>query len=600
MKKHVEANRFLCLLLVFAMLAGVFARFPAGTAVTVQAAEEGSEDSSTAVRQQMIYYWHKGLPPQDGREYPVLLCWDDKYFMTFDSTTLKYISYQGADGYYGVSHGYFQVGLSNTEWYIKSGNGFPSGRYHVEVGYPVSQSSSNLLSGLDFDYSVLKSSGSAVSFSLPNLPVMKRLAKEKPDTLRGETEDILADRVLIGIRPTQEMVSSSSTIFAADETNWLAGYRYMNYKVSTSSIMGVSYDSSQKRIFYWYLYPINSLTYNRLSQLMSGSQKDIKSSSSVNDFVTKNENSLKWYVSKEGEQFVFTTPGFRTQEGRISYSFDNADELKLMADHAANIELGHCGGVFASYGNREVCKYSEPGGYFYVDWQTKEKFCFDVYYAEPNLMYFLKTDITVPDGQTQNLDGPLVIEEGTKITVKDGGVLSLTDWIVNRGEILIEPGGTMILQQNTTANGYTRNCAVISNNNKNTVAGRIACDGNIIIMPNCTLAAGGIYGFQLGAGAQVANYGQIVSEIWDIYSDYTVEGRGEQSILYIGYSMNDTGFGLIPEGFHRIWDLNCLSHYQTSLIRAPFTWMYGDSDRIYNRSGTISERVQIRKGRVTP
>ena len=599
MKKYAKANRFFCLLMVFVMLAGVFARFPAGTAVTVQAAEEGSEDSSTAVRQQMVYYWHKGLPPQDGREYPVLLCWDDKYFMTFDSTTLKYISYQGADGYYGVSHGYYQVGLSNTEWGIKSGNGFPSGRYHVEVGYPVSQSSSNLLSGLDFDYSVLKSSGSAVSFSLPNLPVMKHLAKEKPDTLSGETEDILADRVLIGIRPTQEMVSSSSTIFAADETNWLAGYRYMNYKVSTSSIMGVSYDSSQKRIFYWYLYPINSLTYNRLSQLMSGSQKDIKSSSSVNDFVTKNENSLKWYVSKEGEQFVFTTPGFRTQEGRISYNFDNANELKWMADDTANLELGHCGNIFASYGNREVYKYSEPGGYFYVDWQTKEKFCFDVYYAEPNLMYFLKTDITVPDGQTQNLDGPLVIEEGTKIIVEDGGVLSFTDWIVNRGEILIEPGGTMILQQNTTANGYTRNCALISNNNKKTAAGRVACDGNIIIMPNCTLAAGGIYGFQLGAGAQVANYGQIVSEIWDIYSDYTIEGRGEQSILYIGYSMNDTGFGLISEGFHRIWDLNCLSHYQTSLIRAPFTWMYGDYD-IYNRSGTVSERVRIRQGRVTP
>ena len=610
MKKRTIMRKLISLLLLLAMLAGEFlmpaaksvlasdgADATAASAGETQAAP-AQDQESTGIRQQTVWYWHKGLPPQDGKEYRVLLAWDDKYYMTIDSTMMKYISYHGAEGYYGVSHGYSQVGSSNTEWCSKPGNSYPNGRYHIEVGYPVGRNTSNLLSDLDFDYSVLKSTGSAVSFSLPELPVMKHLAKEKPDTLNGETEDMLADRVLIGIKPTQEMVRNSSTIFAPDETNWLAGYRYMNYKVSTASIMGITYDNTQKRIYHWYLYPINSLTYNRLSQLMEGSQKDLESASSLSDFVTKNENNLKWYVSREGDSYVFTTPGFRTQEGRISYSFDNADELKWLTEKTANLELGHCGNIFASYGNREVYNWIWPSSWSQVDYQTKTKFNFDVYYAEPNLMYFLKSDITVANGQTQNLDGPLVIEEGVKITVKNGGVLSLTDWIVHQGEILIEPGGTMILQQNTTANGYTRNCAVISNNNKQTAAGRVACDGNIIIMPNCTLAAGGIYGFQFGEGAQVANYGQMVSEMWDIYTDYTIEGRHPDSYLYIGYSMNDTGFGLVPEGRHDIYQLKYLTTYQSGVYNCPVDALYNGTRQRFNLQ-TIVHTPAKRRGRVT-
>ena len=617
MKKRILMKKLISLLLLLAMLAGNFlmpaaktvlasdgeetAAPPAGDAQpeTTQAAPT-QEEEAVGIRQQMVWYWHKGLPPQDGREYPVLLCWDDKYYMTIDSTMMKYISYHGAEGYYGVSHGYIQVGSSNAEWFSKPGYSYPNGLYHIEVGYPVGGNTSNLLSDLDFDYSVLKSTGSAVSFSLPELPVMKHLAKEKPDTLNGETEDILADRVLIGIKPTQEMVRNSSTIFAPDETNWLAGYRYMNYKVSTASIMGISYDNTQKRIYHWYLYPINSLTYNRLSELMDGSQKDVKSASSVSDFLNKNENSLKWYVSQQDGHYVFTTPGFRTQEGRISYNFDNAYELKTLTEKTANLELGHCGNIFASYGNREVYKWIWPSGWSYVDYQTKEKFNFDVYYAEPNLMYFLKSDIVVENGQTQNLDGPLVLEEGVKITVKNGGVLSFTDWIIHQGEILIEPGGTMILQQNTTANGYTRNCAVISNNNKATAAGRVACDGNIIVMPNCTLAAGGIYGIQLGEGAQVANYGQITADIWDVYNDYTVEGRdGERSKLYVGFSMKDTGFALVPEGYHWLVDLDCLKTYQRPALTAPNSWSYGKI-AVTRHFQTNVTTLGNRRGRVTP
>ena len=620
--KKMKMRKLISLLLLLAMLAGDFlmpaarsvlasdgavatAAPPAGTDESLPDASGEpvvgpEQDSSIAVRQQTVYYWHKGLPPQDGNEYRVLMCWDDKYYMHVDSKFLTFISRKGGSNYYPITSSYSGAGLSNSEWHGKAANGCPEGKYHIEVGYPTNEA--GLLSDLDFDYNVLKSTGSAVSFTMPNLPVMKRLAKEEPDPLSGWTQDMLADRVQIGVIPTQEDVAGSdSTIFAADEINWMVGFRTMDYTVKKGSIVGITYDKDQKRVFSWFLYPVNSKTYNRFSDLIYGSFKNMKNGSSPSDFLNKNESATVWYVSiqdwRADGKPVFTERGFRVETGRVSDSFDDARYLRQLIGTEANIELGHSGGIFASYGNRELNTAYNVGAWHSADYETRSKFTFDIYYAEPNLMYFLKSDITVENGQTQNLDGPLVIEEGTKIIVKNGGVLSLTDWIVNQGEILIEPGGTMILQQNTTANGYTRNCAVISNNIKQTAAGRVACDGNIIIMPNCTLAAGGIYGFQFGEGAQVANYGQMVSEIWDIYTDYTIEGRNPDSYLYIGYSMNDTGFGLVPEGHHDIYGLKYLSTYQSSVYNTPINALYNGTRQRFNLQTEV-HTMPLRRGRV--
>ena len=617
MKQHNPVYRILSMVLLLATLAGSL-MLPAVRSVRAdsgipaassddQAAQNDASDpddsGSVDIRQQVVYYWHKGLPPQDGREYPVLLAWDDKYYMRVDGRMLSHLVDRCSKQYCSVNFGYSTPGFSNSEWFKNGAGSSPNGQYRIEVGYPTFEK--NYLSDLDFDYNTLKSTGAAVSFSLPSVPFMKRLPKETPDPLSGIKEEDLADRVFIGVRPTAEMIADSgSNYFVADEVNWLTGFRYMDYRVFTSSFLGISYDSKQKMVFFWFLFPVNSLTYNRLSSLMpGGSFQNLKSGSSLTDFMEKNIDVMSWYVSSRSDSRVFSTVGFKTQVGRISNSFSEANRLKMLAEANPNLMLAHLGDIFSSIGNRMVVKYDKMSMHYAIDTPTIEKFDFDVYYAEPNLMYFLKNDIVVENGQTQNLDGPLVIEEGTKIIVKNGGVLSFTDWVVNHGEILVEPGGTMILQQNTTANGYTRNCAVISNNKDKTRAGRVACDGNIIIMPNCTLSGGGIYGIQLGEGAQVANYGQMVSEMWDIYTDYTIENRGgNESILYLGYSMNDTGFGLVPEGFHRIQDMNCLSNYQNALIKIPLNdWLYGDGSPLqYTNSKASVSRFENRKGRVTP
>ncbi len=571
---------------------------PGETASDDSGTDSGIDDGSVTVRQQTVWYWHKGLPPQDGKEYRVLMCWDDRYYMTIDSSFLHWMSLAATSSYYAINSSYSATGLTNSSW-ADAGNGCPDGRYQVEVGYRAVEGK---LSELDFDYNVLKTTGSAVSFKLPELPVMKRLSKVPAQGLWEETnQDRMADRVLIGITPSQEDIDDSGNIiFKSDETNWLAGFRFMDYRVEEDSFLGVSYDSTQKRIFRWYLYPVNSLIYNRYSEFMEGSFRNMTRGSSVTDFINKNLDVIAWHVSEQDGEYVFTEDGFRTSQGRVSHSFSNATALQQLIDHAANIELGHSGGTFASYGNRHLYRHSSADVWHSVDYDTRGKFGFDVYYAEPNLMYFLKSDIVVENGQTQNLDGPLVIEEGVKITVKNGGVLSLTDWIVNSGEIMIESGGTMLLQQNAIGSVFTRNCAMISNNKDSTAGGRVSCDGNIIVMPNCSLAAAGLYGLQLGEGAQVANYGQIVAENWDVYTEYAVEGRDSNSCVYLGYTMSDTGFELVPEGFHRIRDLNCLSTYHGGSFRGPGNWLYGKSTYSVVKTGMQSIVLPNRKGHVVP
>ena len=609
MKKNT-LHRILSLFLVLIMLAGsgiipVSKNVKASDGTTEAAVpsteDDSSEASSNGITQQLVYYWHKGLPPMDGNEYPVLLVWDDKYFLEVDTEFMKYL-YRAE---YGKNNAYWVTdpGGPRTNGGNESNEGWVKGNYSINVGYP-SASGHGLLSNLDFDYNVLKSTGTAVTFSLPSVPVMKRVAKETPNKQYGETEEDMADRVMIGLKLSEEIIRTSgyTSIYRSDETNWLAGFRYMDYKVSTDSFLGITYDAVQNRVFRWFLHPINTYTIKDMPSKYSP-LKDWTSATPLSTFISKNLDRLAFYVVRSGSKYTFVNRGFRYNVGRISESFDGWNWLRDLINLEANLELGHVGNVFTSFGSRVLTrKKSATGGYRAGDYKTSYKFDFDVYYAEPNLMYFLKSNIVVEDGQTQNLDGPLVIEEGTKIIVQDGGVLSFTDWVVNRGEILVEPGGTMIVQPNTTPAGHTRNCALVGDNMELTAGGRIAVDGNMIVMPGCTVAGAGSYGIQFGSGAQCVNYGSLVSEIWDVRMDYTLENRDEKSRVYIGWSVTDKGYSLTAYPLDQ--NQSCLGHYRdyTTPARYVVGWVYGKyKSNVSFRSGSSSMGSgQNRGGRVTP
>jgi hypothetical protein len=161
---------------------------------------------------------------------------------------------------------------------------------------------------------------------------------------------------------------------------------------------------------------------------------------------------------------------------------------------------------------------------------------FDCYYGEPVIMDFLQTDFTVENGQVTNLDGPIAIANDTTITVKEGGTLTITGWVVNNGHIVVEPGGTLYLQDNACLNRLL--------DGKHT-GGGVLCSGLCIVGENAKLCGGGVEGLQFLAGSHVINFGAVISENFLAEQSYTVEVRDNGVVLYgKGCGVKGSGYGL--------------------------------------------------------
>ena len=172
-------------------------------------------------------------------------------------------------------------------------------------------------------------------------------------------------------------------------------------------------------------------------------------------------------------------------------------------------------------------------------------FKFRVFYGEPNLVSFIQTDTKVQSGQVVNLDGPIVIGQNATITVEDGGVLVVSGWVQNGGFIMVKPGGMLIVQDQERLDGTHQygviNCFQETPGKK---YGRISCDGIMIVNRDCKVFGAGMYGLQFGAGAQCINYGQLVSENFEVYTDHTIENRGDLSAVYAGWGLTGGGFAM--------------------------------------------------------
>ncbi len=583
-----------------------------GSSVEPTTEDSSGESAEADISQQTVYYWHKGLPPADGKEYYVLMVWKDKYFFLPNGEFYKAMKDNNA--LYGTKNGtwvsspYNEVPISSGGLKKSSGS-FPTGSYGTEVSYWAN--GENRVSNLDFDYSVLKDTGTAVSFSIPSLPVMKIAPKETPG--RGETEDDLATRVLIGVRPTQQEIEESTAPSMLQEgvTNWLTGFKYMDYQVEESSVFGIEFDDTQHRTFRFYLQTINDYTREdipKYREILNWATK----ATSTDDFLSKTLDRSAWYVAMVDGHYTFTVRGYTyiERDSRISESFSDWRALKNFRTMDPNLRLGYstsANSSLATYGLRHVPTYGRIDSWYSCEYETRDKYYFDVYYAEPNLMYFLKSDITVENGQTQNLDGPLKIEEDVTITVKKGGVLSMTDWVVNDGQLLIESGGTVIVEK-AQGNEWVRNSVVVpSKKDPGTRCGRIACDGVLIVMPDCTAAGGGIYGVQFGEGSQCVLYGTLVSENMDVYTNSIIDLRSADSYFYGGWSIIDSGFFLTASTVKK--NEACLGIIQNGpSLKIAFNGIYSsneeqDVDRGFignflharytatsNRSGTVAKR----------
>ena len=139
----------------------------------------------------------------------------------------------------------------------------------------------------------------------------------------------------------------------------------------------------------------------------------------------------------------------------------------------------------------------------YKDWKDRQ--CtvdntdgYKVYYADPNIVSFYRNSFSVAKGQVVTLDGPCVLDNQCTVTVKDGGALACSGWVINNGQINVEPGGMLILQDRDTATGdYQYGCISTVGVEAGTGSGRIACDGTIIVNRDCKLACAGTYGLMI-------------------------------------------------------------------------------------------------------
>ena len=216
---------------------------------------------------------------------------------------------------------------------------------------------------------------------------------------------------------------------------------------------------------------------------------------------------------------------------------------------------------------------------------------FGLYWGEPATISFCQNNVTVQKGQVQTFDGPIGIGHEVTVTVEDGGVLSCSDWIINNGTIVVKPGGTLLLQTHETANEQIRYGTISSlKDAAGDDGGRIYCDGNLIIMPDCKLCCSGKYGLKLGAGAQVVNYGAIIAENMDVAANRTIENRGDYSYVFAGYGLKDCGSTLLTESITGDEFSERKTTVSDAVVNLPANAVYGKGvARVYkNTIGMVS------------
>lgn len=222
---------------------------------------------------------------------------------------------------------------------------------------------------------------------------------------------------------------------------------------------------------------------------------------------------------------------------------------------------------------------------------------FKVYCGVPQLINFVNDDFRVQSGQTVTLEGPLCINKGHKITVEDGGVLSLTGWIMNNGSIEVQPGGTIVVQHRETADGdYQEGLVGPLGLPAGSENGCIRCDGTMVVESNATVIGAGKYGLQFGESADVVNYGTLAAENFEVYRDHTIDNRGYASRVFCGWGLKGTGYGLTRvknDGGSTFDDMARVE--STSVVRLAKDGIFGQrGNAVYiNSAGAVNKTTNM-------
>ena len=524
----------LALALTAAALAGPLAAPASKTSADTEFDLDGTAFTEPEYDTGIMYFWHRGVPTvtkdKGGNyiKYPVIITWAGQYYLCTDASFTEELNETHKKQ--EKKNGHHKYIGNSSDWNVIGGDGYEKwdrvwGNTDYYMRYLYDMSSSALITKLDMDINSLKTLGEAVSMKIPD--GVPYLVATKPETNQyaiGLNEKAFGQNVwLVGVTRTWEWIY----------THWLYGY-----------------DEDQCGDVQW------SLDYEgwKAEQFLdknyvySGwrSMYDCDSHQSYN--YKEGPDQRNWTIKQdsEGLYHIWTTgENLNADFGRLSGSVGPSKNRDRTRDwfHANDV-----GRMSLYFSGSQIGVSAETIAY--KDWKDRQ--CtvdntdgYTVYYGDPNIVTFHKKDFTVVSGQVVNLDGPRVIDKGCTVTVKEGGVLACEGWVINNGQILVEPGGLLILTERETATGDRQYGAITSVGlDPTTHNGRIACDGTIIINRDCKLTCAGTYGLQLGEGAQVVNYGQIITENLEVYVDHTIENRGDTSAVFAGWGITDSGYAI--------------------------------------------------------
>ncbi|MDO4733049.1 MAG: hypothetical protein Q4B50_05995 [Bacillota bacterium] len=153
---------------------------------------------------------------------------------------------------------------------------------------------------------------------------------------------------------------------------------------------------------------------------------------------------------------------------------------------------------------------------------------FMVYSVETRTYDVYVDDIDVVDGSTMRVDDKVMLADGDTITVKDGGTLAINAELYLNGKIVIEEGGTVILNPGAR---------VMPMYNKAQDAGSIdVAGGNLIILEDARLFSDcGKSTINVSRGGSIINKGLIVANVLNL-TDHARLLNDDNGIITMGFT----------------------------------------------------------------
>ena len=502
-----------------------------------------------------FYYWHEGLPPRDrlGSNgvgefgYPTLITWDDKYYWATDIPF--YASYGNQRGpcsspEYNSKDYINKWGEVNGNYSLYIGikvywsNLYPHGNYRMLCDYP-----GQLLTNMKVDYNILKKYGTTISFDVPEIPILyavdnKIVNVNNPTyfiagsgtggsgSAQGNANGLISDAdtaSAYGFSPISPAAGMDGvTVGALNDPGYAEVFNRSDSVNLFAPHMSIS-SHVQKAT-----YGLGEVDYRQKTSVAFYPEIIQRAPNYLGNATAEDIKKYCWQFIGYGSRYGIHGDGYadvfisRVSDGNIWYGDHFVDYKTLeswQSRKTADIVLKTNGPYLRAHGNREGASNS-----------------FKLYYAEWNPITYLNQSFTVQNGQVTSLEGPIVIPQDTTITVQDGGVLSIKGWVINNGKIVIEPGGTMITQEDSVVS--------CSDKTPGLANGQIACDGLMILSTGSKVVAGGIYGMSFGEGAQCVNYGTLIAENFSVAVDHTIENRTKNSSVFAGWGISDSGYNL--------------------------------------------------------